>query len=87
VAEPPLDGRDGGLGEAPPVISLLVELPASLVHHQHLPPRLGALRPDLRDVPLDRDVRDASMLGDEVAYLTREIGLVSAEPPQILDEP
>jgi len=37
---------------------LLVEFPASPVHHQqHLPPRFGALAPDSDDILLDRDVR------------------------------
>jgi hypothetical protein len=86
MVEPPLDRRYGCLREAPPVVPLLVELPAPPVHHEHLPPGLRALAPDLPDVPLDGDVGPATVLVDEVAYLPREVRLVGAQPAEVPDE-
>lgn len=68
------------------MVSFLVELPASPVHDQHLPPGLRTLASDLPDVLFDRDVRLSSMLRYEVACLSGEVCLVCAEPSEVLNE-
>ena len=86
VAEPPLDSRDRGLRQAPPVVPLPVELPAPPPHHQHLSPGLRPLRPDPDDVLLGGDVGPPIVPGDEVANLPREVRLVRAETAELPDE-
>ena len=59
------------------MVPLQIELLTHSVDEEHLLPCLASLAPYPRDVSLDRDVWLSSILGYEVAYLPREVRLVS----------